>query len=57
MRALIIEDEMLIARELQHKIMEVAPDIRFIEVLPSLKTATNGLWKMQNLTCYLQTYN
>ena len=39
MKAVIIEDETLIAKELQHKITEVAPDIIFIEVLPSLKTA------------------
>src|SRR5678810_1008065 len=46
MKAVIIEDETLIAKELQHKIMEVAPDIRFIEVLPSLKTAYK--WFMEN---------
>lgn len=46
MKAVIIEDEALIARELQHKITEVAPDIRFIEVLPSLKTAFK--WFMEN---------
>src|SRR5678815_5213574 len=46
MKAVIIEDETLIAKELQHKIMEVAPDIRFIEVLPSLKTANK--WFMEN---------
>ena len=46
MKAVIIEDETLIAKELQHKITEVAPDIRFIEVLPSLKTAYK--WFMEN---------
>jgi DNA-binding LytR/AlgR family response regulator len=46
MKAVIIEDEMLIAKELQHKIIEVAPDIKFIEVLPSLKTAYK--WFLEN---------
>ena len=46
MKAVIIEDESLIAKELQHKIMEVAPEIRIIEVLPSLKTANK--WFMEN---------
>ena len=46
MKAVIIEDEALIARELQHKITEVAPDIKFIQVLPSLKTAYK--WFMEN---------
>jgi two-component SAPR family response regulator len=46
MKAVIIEDESLIAKELQHKIMEVAPEIRIIEVLPSLKTAYK--WFMEN---------
>jgi DNA-binding LytR/AlgR family response regulator len=46
MKAVIIEDESLIAKELQHKIMQVAPDIRFIELLPSLKTAYK--WFMEN---------
>ena len=46
MKAVIIEDESLIAKELQYKIMEVAPEIRIIEVLPSLKTANK--WFMEN---------
>lgn len=46
MKAVIIEDEALIARELQHKITEVAADIRLIEILPSLKTAYK--WFMEN---------
>ena len=46
MKAVIIEDETLIAKELQHKIMEVAPDIRIIEILPSLKTSFK--WFMEN---------
>ena len=46
MKAVIIEDEPLIARELQHKITEVAADIKFIQVLPSLKTAYK--WFMEN---------
>src|SRR5215471_3236718 len=46
MKALIIEDEALIAKELQYKIKSVADDIDVIEVLPSLKTARK--WFMQN---------
>jgi len=46
MKALIIEDESLIAKELQNKIENVASDIRIVEVLPSLKTAKK--WFMQN---------
>ncbi len=38
MNAIIIEDESLIARELQSKIAAVASDIKVITVLPSLKT-------------------
>lgn len=44
--AVIIEDEALIARELQHKIAAVAEDIRIVETLPSLKTAKK--WFLQN---------
>ena len=36
----------LIAKELQHKIMEVAPDDKIYRVLPSLKTAYK--WFMEN---------
>jgi len=39
MKALIIEDEELIAEELQSKINTVSSDIDIIDVLPSLKTA------------------
>ncbi len=46
MKALIIEDESLIAKELKNKIGIVADDIDVIEILPSLKTAKK--WFMQN---------
>ncbi len=46
MKAIIIEDESLIAKELQTKIKEVATDVDIIETLPSLKTAKK--WFMQN---------
>lgn len=46
MKAVIIEDETLVARELQAKIKEIADDIEIVAVLPSLKTAKN--WFMQN---------
>ena len=46
MKALIIEDESLIAKALQHKIATVADDIDIIEVLPSIRTAKR--WFMQN---------
>ena len=46
MKAVILEDESLIAKELQNKIMSVADDITVIEILPSLKTAKK--WFMQN---------
>src|SRR5215216_1271775 len=46
MKALIIEDESLIAKELQNKINAVADDIDIVEILPSLKTARK--WFMQN---------
>lgn len=45
-RALIIEDEQLIAKELQYKISTLAEDIEIIQVLPSLKTAFK--WFMEN---------
>ena len=45
-KAVIVEDESLIARELQNKIASVASDVQVIEVLPSLKTAKK--WFMQN---------
>ena len=46
MKAVIIEDENLVARELKNKIASVAPDINVIETLPSLKTARR--WFMEN---------
>lgn len=45
-KAVIVEDESLIAKELQLKIAEVADDVQIIEILPSLKTAKK--WFMQN---------
>ena len=46
MKAIIIEDENLIAQELQNKIQNMSDDIDIIEVLPSLKTARK--WFMAN---------
>ena len=46
MNAVIIEDESLIARELQAKIMAVAPDLKITAVLPSVKTANR--WFLEN---------
>src|SRR3954469_8891936 len=46
MKALIVEDEALIAKELSNKIAQVADDIDVIDILPSLKTAKS--WFMQN---------
>lgn len=45
-KAVIIEDEQLIARELANKIAMVADDVEIVEMLPSLKTAKK--WFMQN---------
>ena len=45
-KAVIIEDEQLIAKELANKIAAVADDVEIIEILPSLKTAKK--WLMQN---------
>lgn len=45
-KAIIIEDENLIAKELQYKIREVAEDIEVIQVLPSVKTANK--WFLEN---------
>lgn len=45
-KAVIIEDETLIARELRAKLEQVAPDVQVEEVLPSLKTARR--WFMEN---------
>lgn len=46
MKAVIIEDEQLIAKELATRIRSVAPDITIVEMLPSLKTAYR--WFMEN---------
>ncbi len=46
LKAVIIEDEHLIAKELQFKISEVANDIQILDILPSLKTAYK--WFMEN---------
>ncbi len=46
MKAIIIEDETLIAKELQDKIRSLANDIEIVQILPSLKTAKK--WFMQN---------
>jgi DNA-binding LytR/AlgR family response regulator len=46
MKALIIEDEEIIARVLQDKIKAVAGDVTIIDVLPSLKTARK--WFLNN---------
>lgn len=46
MKVLIIEDEPLVARELQEKILAVAGDIRILGIVPSLKTARK--WFMSN---------
>ena len=43
MKALILEDEMLIAKELRHKIRQVAPDIEVAEHLDSLDSARQWL--------------
>lgn len=46
MKAVIIEDELLVAQELEAKINTVAEDIRIEAILPSLKTARK--WMMEN---------
>lgn len=46
MNALIIEDEVLLAKELEATLTEVDETIKVIDVLPSLKTARK--WFMQN---------
>lgn len=46
MKAIIIEDEHLIAEELRNKIHSVADDVDIVEMLPSLKTAKK--WFMQH---------
>ena len=46
MKAIIIEDETLIARELKNKIASVAPDVTITETLTSVKTANR--WLLEN---------
>lgn len=46
MNAVIIEDETLIARELEHKINQIANDTKVVHVLPSVKTSYK--WFMEN---------
>ncbi|CAN5775112.1 LytTR family DNA-binding domain-containing protein [soil metagenome] len=43
MKAVIIEDEEIIAKVLENKIRKVAPDVQVMQVLPSLKTARKWL--------------
>lgn len=43
MKAVILEDENLIARELRHKVASVAPDVEIIEHLDSLEAASEWL--------------
>ena len=43
MKAVIIEDEEIIAKVLENKIQKVAPDVKVIDILPSLKTARRWL--------------
>jgi DNA-binding LytR/AlgR family response regulator len=43
MKAVIIEDEEIIAKVLENKIQKVAPDVKVIAILPSLKTARRWL--------------
>lgn len=45
-KVVIIEDENLIAKELQFKLRETAPDFDVIQTLPSIKTANK--WFMEN---------
>lgn len=46
MKALIIEDENLIAKELKDQLQEIAPDIQILDILPSVKTAKR--WFMEH---------
>lgn len=46
MKAIIIEDESLIADEMKATVAGVAPDVEVLQVLPSLKSARK--WLMQN---------
>ncbi len=46
MKAIIIEDESLVARELENTLKEVAPDVDIVEIIPSLKVARK--WFLYN---------
>lgn len=46
MKAIIVEDENLIAKELQAKLKMVAPQVEVMQVLPSVKTAKK--WFLEN---------
>ena len=46
MKAIIIEDERLVAKELSMKIAEIDADLKVLEVLPSVKTALK--WFAEN---------
>ena len=46
MNAIIIEDEKLVARELSIKIAKIDPELKILEILPSVKTALN--WFAEN---------
>ncbi len=46
MKAVIIEDEALLSGELVNKLKNKCPDVKTIEILPSLKTARR--WMMEN---------
>ncbi len=46
MKAIIIEDEKLVARELSIKIAKIDPELKILDILPSVKTALN--WFAQN---------
>jgi two-component system, LytTR family, response regulator LytT len=46
MKAIIIEDEKLVAKELSLKIAEIDPDLKILEILPSVKTALR--WFAEN---------
>jgi len=46
MKAVIIEDENLVARQLKEKIADAAGDVEVVEILPSLKTAYK--WFLEN---------
>lgn len=48
MKALIIEDEKLIARELMAKLAEAAPDVEVLDCVTSVKTSTR--WLMEHAT-------